>query len=102
MYKIEEILIPVFIMATLLTVIFIFFVFATLVRLKSKKNKKEHDSLKAINEERERTMQAISIEIHNNVNQTLGLALLTLNMLNKTDEDKRKKYIKDHCCPVKK
>ncbi|HET8574289.1 MAG TPA: ATP-binding protein [Edaphocola sp.] len=95
MFNNERALIPVFITATLLTVIFIFFLFATLIRLKNKKTKKEHDTLKAINEERERTMNTISIEIHNNVNQVLSLALTTMSMIRRYAVPGQEKYIAD-------
>lgn len=95
MFNIEKVLIPVFIMATLLTVAIIAFFIFTFTRIRGRKIKKEHDTLKVINEERERTMNAIAVEIHNNVNQVLGLALLTLNMVGKSNEVNQKKYLAD-------
>jgi len=95
MFNIQQALIPVFITATLLTAFFIFFLFATLARLKSKKTKKEHDYLKAVNEATERVMTAISIEIHNNVNQILALTLSTMTMIDRHAVPAQKKYIGD-------
>lgn len=95
MFDIQQALIPVFITATLLTAFFIFFLFATLARLKSKKTKKEHDYLKAVNEATERAMTAVSIEIHNNVNQILSLILSTMTMIDRHAVPAQKKYIAD-------
>lgn len=88
-------MIPLFIAATILAVVFIFFLIAALIRLKEIKIKKEHNALKALIEERERTMYGISIEIHNNVNQVLSLARMTLKMIDKFAVPRQKKYIEE-------
>jgi len=88
-------MIPFFITATLLTVIFIFFLIVSLVRLKDRQMKKEHQLLHALIGEKERSMHAISIEIHDNINQMLSLARMTLKMIDKYAVPEQKKYIQE-------
>lgn len=93
MFNTENDMIPLFITATLLTVIFIFFLIASLLRLKNRQIKKERELLHALIGERERTMYTISTEIHDNISQMLHLARMTLAMINKHAVPEQKKYI---------
>lgn len=93
MFNIEEEMIPFFITATLLTIIFIFFMMVSFVRLKNKQIKKEHELLHALIGERERTMYTISVEIHDNINQMLNLASMTLKIIRKHAVPEQQKYI---------
>lgn len=88
-------MIPFFITVTLLTVIFIFFLVVALVRLKNRQIKKEHQLLHALIGEKERSMHAISVEIHDNINQMLSLARMSLRMINKHAVPEQKKYIEE-------
>jgi two-component system NarL family sensor kinase len=93
MFNIEEKLIPFFLTATLLTVIFIFFMIVSFVRLKNRQIKKEHQLMRALVEERERTMYTISVEIHDNINQMLSLATMGLKMVQRLAVPEQEKYI---------
>ncbi|WP_118953085.1 sensor histidine kinase [Taibaiella helva] len=93
MLSVEAGLVPVFITMTMLSTAFIFFLIAALVRLKGNQMKKERQLLKAIAEERERTMLSISAEIHDNVNQVLSLARMSLKMIGKFAIPEQEKYI---------
>lgn len=88
-------IIPISLTITLLACIFIIFIIASLLHLKDRKIKKEHFLLAALKEERERTMYAISVEIHNNINQVLSLASMALSMIDKTAIPNQKKYISE-------
>ncbi len=76
-------LVPFFVTGTLLMVVFVFFLIAFLIVQKGKQNKQENEMLYARIDEKERTMQTISMEIHDNVNQMLNLTRMTLRMINK-------------------
>lgn len=79
--------------ATLLTVIFVFFLIAALVGLKGKQSRKERQLLRALIDERERTMYMISTELHDNASQVLNLARMTMNMIAKHAVPEQTKYI---------
>lgn len=89
-------LIMLIISMTVLTVVFVFFLITSLVRLKNKQIKREEELLKALIEERERTMSSVSSEIHDNVNQLLSLAKMSLSMMRKTVLPEQGKYL-DQC-----
>lgn len=93
MFNIEKEMIPFFITATLLTVIFIFFLIASLVHLRSRQIRKERELLHALIGERERTMETISAEIHDNINQMLYLGRMALKMIKKHSVPQQEKYI---------
>lgn len=86
-------LILLFITMTLLTVIFIFFLIGSMIRLKSRQVKREEELLLALIEERERTMNTISAEIHDNINQVLSLARMSVRMIEKTALQEQQQYI---------
>jgi len=83
MFEMESKMIPFFITTWLMCVIFIFFLVAFAISIKSKRVKKEHDLLKALIDEKERTMYSISSEIHDNINQVLHHTKMTLKMANR-------------------
>jgi len=83
MFEIESEMIPFFITTWLMCVIFIFFLVAFAISIKSKRVRKEHDLLKALIDEKERTMYTISSEIHDNINQVLHHTKMTLKMANR-------------------
>ncbi len=64
-------------------VVFVFFLIVFLIVQKTKQNRQENEMLYARIDEKERTMQTISMEIHDNVNQMLNLTRMTLRMINK-------------------
>lgn len=76
-------LVPFFVTGTLLMVVFVFFLIVFLIVQKAKQNRQENEMLYARIDEKERTMQTISMEIHDNVNQMLNLTRMTLRMINK-------------------
>jgi len=86
--------IPFFVAGTILFVIFVFFLVMFLIVQKNKQNKHaieknkmiydhENKLLRTRTEEQERTMNAISMEIHDNVNQILNFARMNLHVINR-------------------
>lgn len=87
--------IGLWITVTLLGVVFIFFLIAALVRLRNNQNKKKRELLKALIEERERTMYTISTEIHDNVNQELNLVRMTLRVVERQATGNQANHLKE-------
>jgi len=84
--------IPFFVAGTILFVVFVFFLVMFLIVQKNKQNKHaieknkmiydhENKLLRTRTEEQERTMNAISMEIHDNVNQILNFARMNLHVI---------------------
>ncbi|RQO29647.1 hypothetical protein DBR32_15425 [Taibaiella sp. KBW10] len=78
--------IPFVIAATLSTVLFIFFMVVFLITFKNRQNRKSKEALRAIINERERTMQLISIELYDNISNLLHLARININTMEDEDE----------------
>lgn len=81
MFDPQSELIPFFLALTILTALFLFFFVFSLIQWKKGNIRREKERLQALNEERERVMTAISVEIHDNVNQMLTLGNFTLSRL---------------------
>lgn len=93
MFDFKEYFVRFFITLAILTVVFIFFLIAALVRLRNNQNKKKRKLLSDMIAERERTMYSISTEIHDNVNQELHLARMTLKVVERTMEGRAATYL---------
>lgn len=81
MFTLDANTIPFIIAATLSTVLFIFFMVVFLITFKNRQNRKSKEALKAIIDERERTMQTIAIELHDNIGNLLHLARININTM---------------------
>lgn len=88
-------MIPFMITVTLMTVIFIFGLMIFLITLKKKQNRKTKEYLRALIEEKERTMGQISLEVHDNVNQMLNMARMKLHWLTHNLQDENAALAKD-------
>jgi signal transduction histidine kinase len=95
MYDIQTKEVPLYLAFTLLAVIFIFFLLASVIKMKNRQVKREEDSFRAVIAERERTMYTISVELHNNMNQMLSLAKMTIQLIEKSALPQQKKYIEE-------
>jgi len=95
MFDINGNLIGLWITVTILGVVFIFFLIAALVALRNKQNKRQRRILKEMVAERERTMYTISTDIHDNVNQELNLARMTLRVVERTAKSVSAGYLEE-------
>jgi two-component system, NarL family, sensor kinase len=88
-------MIPFMITVTLMTVMFIFGLIVILISLKNKQTKRRREYLKALVDEKERTMYLISLEVHDNVNQMLNMARMNLHWLKNNPTGDNLTLIKD-------
>ena len=71
-------MIPFMITVTLMTVIFIFGLVVFLITIQKRQHRKSREYLQDLVAEKDRTMQLISLEVHDNVNQMLNLVHFNL------------------------
>jgi two-component system NarL family sensor kinase len=93
MFELNSKMTPFFIATWLICVIFIFFLMAFTITIKKKRVMKAHELLKALVDEKERTMYTISSEIHDNINQVLYHTQMTLKMANKHSSPTQQPYL---------
>lgn len=89
MFDVDAHMIIFMVIATLATVIFLFFVVVFLITFKNKQNRKSREALVALLAEKDKTMQEISIEIHDNLGAMLYIAKMNVDWLEDqtTDEN---------------
>lgn len=87
--NIDSKIIPFLIVAILATSILVFFMVVIIVTYTKRAKRKEEEYLKTLMEDRERTYQQLSVELHDNVTNMMTLARIYINDLedNPTQKD---------------
>jgi signal transduction histidine kinase len=81
MFNLDHNMIPFAITLTMMAVIFIFGIVASMIIIKNKQNRKSREYMQALIDERERTMNSVSLEVHDNLTQMLSIAKMSLHLV---------------------